>query len=69
MSVNPPPAGGSATPDPEDAELIRQAYEIFRAVEGKPFVSDSLQHRNEWITEAPPPASTDEEESDDDPIL
>jgi hypothetical protein len=69
MSADPLPAGDDAKPDPADAELIRQAEEIFRAVEGKPFVSDSLQHRNEWITESPAPDLSESEEDDDDAIL
>jgi hypothetical protein len=69
MSAIPPSAGNDATPDPEDAELIRQAEEIFRTVQGKPFVSDSLQHRNEWITESSPQDLDEPEEDEDDAIL
>jgi hypothetical protein len=69
MSANPPEPDNDPTPDPEDAKIIRQAEEIFRTVEGKPFVSDSLQERNEWRTESPPQESDKPEDDDDDPIL
>jgi hypothetical protein len=69
MSGIPPGAENEPEPDPEDAELIRQAKEIFKEVEGKPFVSDSLQQRNEWRTESPPQDSDEPKDDDDDPIL
>jgi hypothetical protein len=67
MSGIPPEGDNDPTSNPEGAELIRQAEEFFKAVQGKPFVSDSLQQRNEWRTELPPQDS--DEPEDDDPIL